>query len=147
MKEPVADAPSSIDRAPFASGVPTFDSSVEWRYRSRVAAFDLDATMARLEGRLARPARLPPGDEDMMVVAALPEEVREALLNLDLSEAQFVPADVVAYYAFNYGSSRALSYASALPLAALVRAQARSGWRPKSHALLTAVIRFRGQTP
>jgi hypothetical protein len=90
------------------------------------------------------PQALPKLDEDL-AIGELPDEVRAVLLNIDLNQTEIVPADVVAYYAFNYGSSRALSFASALPVAALERAEARSGWRPKSHALLRAVIRFRGR--
>jgi hypothetical protein len=76
---------------------------------------------------------------------ALPEAVVASLYNAVAEDpAQLVPGDHVVFYAFNYGSPRALSYASGMPWLCLLRADARRGWRPKSHALLRAVMRFRG---
>jgi len=76
---------------------------------------------------------------------ALPEAVQTSLYNLAAdAPGDLVPGDQVVFHAFNYGAPRALSYASGLPWLCLVRADARRGWRPKSHALLRAVMRFRG---
>lgn len=81
---------------------------------------------------------------------ALPSEVQRSLYNLEGAEPSSagasgtVKGDLLAFYAFNYGSPRAISYASGLPWLCLWRAERRSGWRPKSHALLVAVMKFRG---
>jgi hypothetical protein len=81
-----------------------------------------------------------------MCIRDLPEELRAALFNLELDgEDATVSAEVLAFYAFNHGAPRALSFASGLPLAALQRAEQRSGWRPKSRALLRAVLHYRGR--
>jgi hypothetical protein len=78
----------------------------------------------------------------------LPAAVQQALYNLvDLEGgvgSDEVPADQVAFYAFNYGSPSAMSFASGLPWLCLQRAAQRPGWRPKSRALLAAVMRYRG---
>jgi len=77
----------------------------------------------------------------------LPEAVTTSLYNLAPDDADdTIPGDQVVFYAFNYGAPRALSYASGLPWICLARANARRGWRPKSHSLLRAVMRFRGIT-
>lgn len=114
-------------------------------------AFDLTISQARAEARMRRAeATLPSGEasnpECRMCIRDLPAELKATLFNLDLEgEDATVPADVLAFYAFNHGSSRALSFASGLPLAALRQAEQRSGWRPKSRALLRAVLRYRGR--
>jgi len=85
-------------------------------------------------------------------VAALPADVRKALYNLkleptatgDISQPRTLPGDQVVFHAFNYGSPRAISYAAGLPWLCLARAARRPGWRPKSHALLCAVMAYRG---
>ena len=74
----------------------------------------------------------------------LPPEVRRCLFNLDRPASGTLPGDVVAFYAFNHGHGRALSYGAGLPWLCLVRAARRPGWRPKSRALLEAVMRLRG---
>jgi hypothetical protein len=50
----------------------------------------------------------------------------------------------VAFAAFNYGDVHAISFASGLPWLALYQADRVRGWRPKSHALLRAVMADRG---
>lgn len=110
-----------------------------------MAAFDLTASLARAETRLARPLHETSTLLPTLPAHTLPEEVKSALLNLDVDDADCVAADDIVFYAFNFGSTRAVSYASALPISALVQAASRSGWRPKSRALLRAVIDFRGQ--
>ena len=85
-------------------------------------------------------------------VAELPAEVQRSLYNLrieasrapDAADDRNLPGDQVVFYAFNYGSPRAISYAAGLPWLCLVRATRRPGWRPKSHALLRAVMAYRG---
>lgn len=74
-------------------------------------------------------------------VAALPECVRETLYNF---EGTTLSGAHVAFHAFNYGSTSALSFASGLPWLCLVQASERRGWRPKSLSLLRAVMSFRG---
>lgn len=109
--------------------------------------FDLTVSMDRAKARLATLPSLPLASSDVLPLAGLPEEVRTALYNLEIAESETVAAEVVAFYSFNYGSSRALSFASGLPIAALARALAMSGWRQKSRALLQAVCQFRSCEP
>lgn len=86
----------------------------------------------------------------------LPDDVRQALYNLGddstpaasrrirrTDRARCIPSDQVVFYAFNYGSPRAVSFASGLDWLALHRAAKRRGWRPKSRALLDAVLQYR----
>lgn len=73
----------------------------------------------------------------------LPVTVRDALYNLDLT-SHTIGGDQLVFYAFNYGSPTALSFAAALPWLCLVRAADLRGWRPKSRALLQAVRAYRG---
>lgn len=77
-------------------------------------------------------------------VDELPKAVRSALYNLELREGDAVAMDHLALYAFNYGDARALSFAAGLPWLALLRASKLTGWRPKSRALLNAVMGERG---
>jgi hypothetical protein len=78
----------------------------------------------------------------------LPEAVQQALYNLGEPDggegSDTVPADQVVFYAFNYGSATAISFASGLPWLCLQRAERRPGWRPKSRSLLSAVMKYRG---
>lgn len=79
----------------------------------------------------------------------LPPAVRDALYNQRRDESRAtsgaleIPGDQVVFYAFNYGSPRAMSFASGLDWLCLERASRRRGWRPKSRALLEAVLRYR----
>jgi hypothetical protein len=75
---------------------------------------------------------------------SLPESVRRALHNL--GNDAVVPGDQVAFAAFNRGDTSALSWASGLPWPCLRRAALLSGFRPKSRALLLAIMRYRGIT-
>lgn len=72
----------------------------------------------------------------------LPPAVQAALYNLD--DDSPVPARQVVFAAFNYGDVKAISFASGLPWLALYQADRVRGWRPKSHALLRAVMKGRG---
>ncbi len=80
-------------------------------------------------------------------VASLPEEVRAALYNFGDGDGdgnpRTLPGDQLAFYCFNYGGPRALSFAAGLPWLCLARAAERRGFRPKSRALLEAVMRVR----
>jgi hypothetical protein len=81
--------------------------------------------------------------------ASLPEAIRQSLYNLGEPSATSergvdVPGDQIVFYAFNYGSTAAISFASGLPWLCLHRAVRRPGWRPKSRALLEAVVKYRG---
>lgn len=73
--------------------------------------------------------------------AGLPESVRTALHNVGGRE---VPGHQVVFAALNYGDTRALSYAAGLPWSCLRGAARLRGWRPKSLALLRAVMSYRG---
>jgi hypothetical protein len=55
-----------------------------------------------------------------------------------------VPGDQAAFSAFNYGTTAALSYAAGMPWVCVRRAALRSGWRPRSFALLQAILHTRG---
>jgi hypothetical protein len=115
-----------------------------------VAAFDLTASQVRAQARLRGDARRRPSGEATtsdcrLRLRDLPIELKDALFNLETDgEDATIAADVVAFYAFNHVAPRALSFASRLPLVALERGEQRSGWRPKSRALLQAVLRYRG---
>lgn len=74
---------------------------------------------------------------------AMPQAMRDALYNLDLSTRLSVPGDQLVFYAFNYGSPAAISFAAALPWLCLAKAANLRGWRPKSRALLQAVCVYR----
>ncbi|MEZ4370722.1 MAG: hypothetical protein R3B07_07845 [Polyangiaceae bacterium] len=74
--------------------------------------------------------------------ATLPTNVRDALYNLGV--ANTVPAAQLVFYAFNYGTPDALSFAAGAPWLWLLRASRLTGWRPKSLALLQAVLSYRG---
>jgi hypothetical protein len=83
----------------------------------------------------------------------LPRAVREALYNSSAAEASdgetslaatHVPGDQIVFYCFNYGDVRAISYGAGMPWLCLVQAAARRGFRPKSLALLRAVMTVRG---
>jgi hypothetical protein len=81
----------------------------------------------------------------------LPVEVQQALYNQGdpgqpdaPRERREVPGDQVVFYALNYGSLRAVSFASGLHWLSLHRAKQRRGWRPKSRALLDAIVSYRG---
>jgi hypothetical protein len=75
---------------------------------------------------------------------SLPESVRRALHNL--GDDAVVPGDQIAFAAFNRGDTSALSWASGLPWPCLRHAALVSGFRPKSLALLLAVMRWRSIT-
>ncbi len=74
-------------------------------------------------------------------VDALPEAVLRTLHNVARGR---VPGHQVAFAAFNYGDTRALSFAAGLPWLCLRRAARLRGWRPKSRALLVAIASCRG---
>jgi hypothetical protein len=73
---------------------------------------------------------------------SLPLSVRASLYNL--GDGSRVPAHQVVFAAFNYGDIGAISFAAGLPWLALYQADRTRGWRPKSHALLRAVMKGRG---
>jgi hypothetical protein len=75
-------------------------------------------------------------------LSALPPHVRRCLHNLD--EDAIVPGPQVAFAVFNRGESAALSWAAGMPWVCLKAARKLPGFRPKSRALLDAVLRFRG---
>ncbi len=70
----------------------------------------------------------------------LPEAVRRCLHNVGRGP---IPGHQVAFAAFNYGEPRALSFAAGMPWSCLHRAARMSGFRPKSLALLRAVVAYR----
>ena len=77
--------------------------------------------------------------------SSLPQAVLQSLYNLgEPNGGADIPCDQIVFYAFNYGSTAAISFASGLPWLCLHRAARRPGWRPKSRALLTAIMKYRG---
>lgn len=70
----------------------------------------------------------------------LPHEVRRTLHNVGEG---VVPGHQLVFAAFNYGDTRALSFASGLPWICLYRASKLGGWRPKSRGLLQAILACR----
>jgi len=73
--------------------------------------------------------------------ADLPLAVQRCLHNV---ETGLVPGHQVAMAAFNYGDTRALSFAAGMPWPCLRRAARTPGLRPKSLALLRAIMVYRG---
>jgi hypothetical protein len=71
---------------------------------------------------------------------ALPETVRRTLHNVGSGP---IPGHQVAFAAFNYGDTRALCFAAGMPWVCLDVAARLGGWRPKSLALLRAVLAYR----
>lgn len=84
--------------------------------------------MASVPGPTFRPADLPPS-------------VQAALYNM--SRHSDVPAHQVAFYCFNYGDLKAVSFAAGLPWLALYQALRLRGHRPKSRGLIEAVALVR----
>jgi hypothetical protein len=74
-------------------------------------------------------------------VSDLPVEVQESLYNL--APDALVSGEQLVFYAFNYGTTAAMSFAASLPVVCLERAALRGGWRPKSLSLLESVLRTR----
>lgn len=72
----------------------------------------------------------------------LPGAVREALYNLEPDSE--VPEHQIAFYCFNYGDSRAMSFASGLGWLAIYQALRLPGHRPGSRSLMRAVAAARG---
>lgn len=119
-----------------------------------MAAFDLRSSETRANERFARARESQANSADwarsqaqipLYVVKGLPREVRDALYNLEpgTNSRLKVPGDQLAFYCFNYGSARALSYAAGLPMLCLRSAVRRPGHRPKSRSLLEAVLKYR----
>lgn len=71
----------------------------------------------------------------------LPGAVREALYNLDAGSV--VPGRQVAFYCFNYGDLRAMSFAAGMPWLAIYQALRMPGYRKKSHGLVEAAAKVR----
>ena len=71
----------------------------------------------------------------------LPAAVRRCLHNVSSGP---VPGQQVVFAAFNYGDTRALSFASGMPWSCLYRAARMPGFRAKSASLLRAVMAYRG---
>lgn len=142
-------------------GATRFDEAVERRLtellggrdRPPMAALHRDLAAHCRERGLAVPARSSLYNAiDRVAVPALPwsslpDAVTRCLYNLaPAGDDATIAGDVVAFYAFNHGEPRAISFAAGLPWLCLVRAARRRGWRPKSLALLRAVMRYRGLT-
>ncbi len=72
----------------------------------------------------------------------LPPSVRATLHNVD--PAARVPGPQLVQRAFNAGDVAAISFAASLPWLCLYQAREVPGFRPKSLALLRAVMRTRG---
>jgi hypothetical protein len=87
-------------------------------------------------------AYLPNASGPTYQVQKLPEYARASLYNLD--DHSVVSGRELAFYLFNHGDTRALSFAAGMPWLCLLQADRLRGFRPKSHALLRAVMRTRG---
>jgi hypothetical protein len=72
----------------------------------------------------------------------LPPHVRDLLYNL--STRARVPGSQLAFYLVNHGDTRALGFAAGMPWLCLYQAERMRGFRPKSHALLRAILQARG---
>jgi len=73
----------------------------------------------------------------------LSPSVQCAMYNLDSSAV--IPGHQAVFYALNYGDVAAISFAAGCPWIDLYQADKVPGWRPKSHALLKAIIADRKQ--
>jgi hypothetical protein len=105
---------------------------IEDRCRARGLEPPSRATVYKLMGTITGPA---------FRVAELPPSVQAALYNL--SPPSEVPAHQVAFYCFNYGDLKAVSFAAGLPWLALYQALRLPGHRAKSRGLLEAVAQVR----
>jgi hypothetical protein len=74
-------------------------------------------------------------------VSHLPPDVRDCLYNIGGNAK--VPGHQLAFYCFNYGSTRAVAFAAGLPWLCLYQAGLLRGWRPKSRGLLDAIVAAR----
>ena len=75
-------------------------------------------------------------------VGDLPDYVQDALYNL--APESRVPGRQVAYYCFNYGDLRAMSFAAGLPWLALYQALRLRGYHQKSRGPIEAAATTRG---
>jgi hypothetical protein len=73
--------------------------------------------------------------------AALPAAVQRCLHNV---ASGAIPGHQVAFAAFNYGDTRTMCFAAGLPWPCLRAATRLPGFRPRSRALLEAVLARRG---
>ncbi len=72
----------------------------------------------------------------------LPQAVQSALYNLGPDSE--VPEHQIAFYCFNYGDARAMSFASGLGWLAIYQALRLPGYRPGSRGIIEAVATTRG---
>jgi hypothetical protein len=71
----------------------------------------------------------------------LPPSVQSALYNLD--HGSRVPGHQVAFYCFNHGDVRAMSFAAGMPWLALYQALRMQGYHARSRGLVEAAARAR----
>ena len=74
-------------------------------------------------------------------VDELPASVQSALYNFEPSSE--VPGHQIAFYCFNYGDLKAVSFAAGLPWLAIHQALRLPGYRSTCHGLIEAVARTR----
>jgi len=74
-------------------------------------------------------------------LSSLRAYMQAAMYNLTTDSR--VPGHQLAFYCFNYGNLKALSFASGLPWLDLYQAARMRGFRPASRGLLDAVMRTR----
>ncbi len=125
---------------------------------------ELSAPLARADRRVGRRRRADAGRSRLPT--AVEAKLQELLSTRERQDVARVRVELAAYcrrnglprpsratvynalarvvHAFNYGDTRALSFAAGMPWACLARAADKSGWRPKSLALLGAVMSCRG---
>jgi hypothetical protein len=100
------------------------------------------ASGERCPSRAAVYKYLPNAAGPTYVVRELPTHVRASLYNID--DGAEVSGRQLAFYLFNHGDARSLSFAAGMPWLCLYQAERLRGFRPKSHALLRAIMRARG---
>lgn len=111
---------------------------------------DVRAQLARFCARrgLPEPSRaavyawIPRAEVPRYRVGKLPSHIRELIHNLD--DGTDIPGSQLVAVIVNNGDARALSFAAGMPWLCLVRAVRLRDFRPKSYALLQALLRGRG---
>jgi len=106
--------------------------AIDARCRGRGLGAPSRATVYKLMATL-------PGDT--LRIRDLPAPAQRALYNL--APESEVPTHQVAFYCFNYGDLRAVSFAAGLPWRAIYQALRMRGYRRKSRGLVEAVARAR----
>lgn len=108
----------------------------------RALAESLEGKGLRVPARATLRSAFERIDGHVYRIPELPSHVRDALYNLDPEGS--VPGHQLVFYALQYGTLRAVSYAAGLPWLDLYQAARLGGWRPQSRGLLDAALLVRG---